>query len=198
MDVILATRNPSKAEQIQAVFAGTPIKILTLDQAGIEGQAEEDGDTLEHNSLVKAQYVWDRKHQWVIADDTGVFINVLGGIPGVHAATWAGNVSTEEAVQFILTQMKDVPVGKRTATFRTLATVISPDGTVYTFTGEAPGTLLEAPRGNVQSNMPYSPLFVADGQSKTWSEMSVDEENAVSHRGKAFRKVREFLEKQIA
>jgi XTP/dITP diphosphohydrolase len=198
MDIILATRNPSKAEQIQAIFAGAPLKILTLTQAGIEGEGIEDGETLEHNCLKKAQYAWEQSHRWTMADDTGVFIDALGGVPGVHAANWAGDVSTEEAMQFILVRMKDVPVGKRTATFRTLATVIAPDGTVTTFIGEAPGIILEAPRGTVQRNMPYSPIFVPDGQAKTWSEMTLEEENAVSHRGKSFRQVREFLEKQIA
>lgn len=196
MDIILATRNPSKAEQIQAVFTGTDIKVSTLSDTRVEGQAVEDGDTLEENSLKKARYVWDRTHRWVIADDTGVFIDALGGIPGVHAATWAGNVSTEEAMHFILGKMKDIPAEKRTVTFRTLATVISPEGTVTTFNGEAPGKILEAPRGTIQPNMPYSPLFIPDGQTKTWSEMSIEEENIISHRGRAFRQVRDFLQKQ--
>lgn len=198
MKVILSTRNPSKAKGIIAVFKGVPIQVLTLDQAGIAGEVIEDGATLEENAEKKARFAWEHSKQWSIADDTGLFIDVLEGRPGIHAARWTGEESsTEDIMHFTLEKLAGVPPEKRTATFKTVAAVIEPDGTTYFFTGEVQGTLLEAPRTPCPPKMPYSALFVPDGYQKTWSEMTTDEANAISHRGIAFRKVRTFLQSQL-
>lgn len=192
MDIILATRNPSKAKQIGAVFAGLPITIKSLDDFGIEGEAVEDGSTLEENAMKKASYAWEKSaHQWSMADDTGVFISALNGAPGIHAARWAGNVSTEEIMHHTLRLLKDKR--DRTGVFRTVAVVISRHGSPRTFVGEMHGTFLKEPRTQCQPMMPYSAIFVPDGQEKTWAEMSVAGENAISHRGKAFALVRSYL-----
>lgn len=193
MDIILSTRNPSKAKQIRAIFESLPLKVLTLDEAGIAGQGFEDGETLEHNGLKKALYAWEHSgHKWCMSDDTGLFIEALGGFPGVHAADWLGEATTEEIMCGILKKMEGIE--NRAAIFRTVATLVAPDGTVRTFEGEVHGRLLAEPGAQAQKNMPYSPLFVVDGKDVPWAQMSVEEENAVSHRGKAFRLVREYLE----
>jgi XTP/dITP diphosphohydrolase len=196
MDIILATRNPSKAEQIREVFRGSEIKVLTLADVSIEGDAIEDGETLEDNALKKAMFAHNHAPAgiWTMADDTGIFINTLNGLPGVRSARWAGETATtEEIMQYTLNHLKEF--ANRSATFRTVVALVAPDGKKYFFEGEVVGHLLEAPRVSPQPKMPYSPLFVPDGSNKTWAEMSVNEENAISHRGKAFRKVRAFLEK---
>tara|TARA_B100000508_G_scaffold104314_2_gene82650 strand:- start:1007 stop:1603 length:597 start_codon:yes stop_codon:yes gene_type:complete len=198
MEIILATRNVSKAAQIKDVFAGTPINVLTLDEVGIEGEAVEDGSTLEENAFKKIGHAAaQRPGSWIIADDTGIFIDALDGQPGIRAARWAGDVSTEEIMNFTLGKLDGIPFEKRTATFRTLAAVIDPDGNRYTFVGELPGNILEAPAKECQPHMPYSAIFMPDGHDKTWAEMSITEENAISHRGKAFGAAREFLVTQI-
>jgi XTP/dITP diphosphohydrolase len=194
MDVILSSRNPSKALQIQTLFGDSTVRVRTLSEVGIEGDVVEDGTTLEENATKKAVFAHENaKDSWVMSDDTGLFINAFDGEPGVNAAYWAGmDVPTEVTMQYCLDRMKDV--ADRSATFRTIVVVISPDGKHRTFGGEVEGTILEAPRVTPQPKMPYSPLFVPKGQDNSWAEMSTEEENAISHRGIAFRKVREFLE----
>ncbi len=194
MDLILSTRNPKKVEQIRAMFAGTSVKILTLEDAGVTGEAVEDGDTLGKNAMKKAIFAQEHTGKWSIADDAGVFIDALNGQPGVHSARWAGrDASTEDVMRFTLEKLKHVLPGKRTATFRTEVILMDPQAQWWSFVGEAPGTILTAPRGPCRPKMPYSSIFVPDGQPKVWAEMSVEEENAISHRGKAFIQARNFL-----
>ena len=193
MNIILSTRNPSKALQIKAIFGGSLLSIQTLAEAGIGGEAVEDGMTLEANAAKKALYAHEcGDGSWTMADDTGIFIDALGGEPGVRSARWAGDVPTEEITKYTLQCLENA--SDRSATFRTVVVVISPDGVEHTFVGEVRGTLLIAPRVPPQPKMPYSPLFVPNGQEKVWAEMTTEEENTISHRGIAFRKVRAFLE----
>jgi len=196
MIIVLATRNPSKTEQIKAVFHNSQFTIKTLTEAGIEGEAVEDGATLEENALKKARYAFRRlkEKQWVMADDTGLFIDALHGEPGVHSAYWGGrNLSTEQILAYGLERMKNIR--DRRATFKTVVAVISPEGKEYMFHAEVKGNLLETPRVKFQPKMPYSSLFVPEGFQKSWAEMSVDEENKISHRGRAFQKVKLALSK---
>lgn len=196
MNVILSTRNPSKAEQIRALFAGSCLRVFSLDEAHISGEAVEDGTTLEENAFKKAWFAHThaRKNVWAMADDTGLYIHALNGEPGVYAARWAGeNKTTDEITQYCLKRMENVE--NRSATFRTAVAVIGPDGTRYSFTGEVEGRLRQAPRVQPQPKMPYSALFVPAGHDLSWAEMSVEEENAISHRGIAFRSARAFLER---
>ncbi len=131
---------------------------------------------------------------WVVAEDTGFFIDALGGRPGIYAARWAGDgLTTEEIMHYTLRELKDIPEEARTATFTTVAVLVSPEGVVSVFTGSVLGSLLTSPRTECQPNMPYSALFMPSGTNKVWAEMEVAEENAISHRGKAFRQVRDYL-----
>jgi XTP/dITP diphosphohydrolase len=199
MEIILSTRNKSKATQIRAIFKGLPLTIETLDEAGIIGDVVEDGVTLGENALKKALFASERSKKWAIADDTGFFIDALDGQPGIHAARWAGETaSTEDILRYTLEKLKDVSPPLRTATFRTVAAVCAPDGNSFTFVGEVSGSILLKPRVACQPKMPYSAIFVPDGQLKVWAEMSVDEENAISHRGKAFVQVRDFFKSKTA
>ena len=198
MDIILSTRNPSKAEQIKAVFSGTHFNILTLTDADIQGEAVEDGDTLEANALKKAHYaqIHGPKGFWTMSDDTGLFITHLNGQPGIWAARWAGETaSTEEITNHTLGKMKGA--ADRSARFETVVAIVDPEGNEHIFKGICEGALLDAPKAPAQPKMPYSPLFKPNGYDKVWAEMQTDEENAVSHRGKAFRAARAWLETQI-
>ena len=192
MKIILSTRNPSKADQIKAMFPSPSIEILTLDEAGIIGEGVEDGTTLQENSLKKALFA-KTEEAWSMADDTGLFIPALNGEPGIRAARWAGdNVSAEEATKYCLIRMNGI--SDRRATFETVVALVSPEGKEYFFTGKIDGELLDAPKVKAQPKMPYSPLFMPNGTGKVWAEMTVEEENAISHRGQAFRQVVAFLE----
>jgi XTP/dITP diphosphohydrolase len=195
MKIVLSTRNPSKAEQIRAVFSDPAVEVLTLADVGIEGEAVEDGFTLGENALKKARFAYERATEkcWTMADDTGLFITALNGEPGIKAARWAGETATtEEIMQYTLVKLEGAE--DRTATFETVVALMSPDGEEYFFSGKASGSLLSAPRVPFQPKMPYSPLFVPDGKDKVWAEMTTEEENEISHRGQAFRQVRAFLE----
>ena len=194
MNIILSTRNRSKVEQIKILFSDLDATVKSLDEAGISGEAVEDGTTLEENALKKAMFAWEQTVGWIMADDTGLFIDALGGQPGIHAARWAGReAKTEDIMNFTLERLRGVPMGKRTATFMTVAVVISPDGDSRVFSGSVSGTLSTEPRTICQIDMPYSAIFIPSGQEKVWAQMSIDEENAISHRGQAFRQVRDFL-----
>jgi XTP/dITP diphosphohydrolase len=191
MRIVLSTRNPSKIEQIKAIFTGTPISIMSLAEAGIEGEGVEDGTSLVENAMKKALFA-HRPGEWSMADDTGIYIHALEGRPGIHSARWAGDTATtDEITTFTLKQMEGVR--DRSASFRTTVALISPDGVRRVFSATVWGELLEAPRVSAQPMMPYNPLFIPQGSKKVLAEMSVDEENAVSHRGKAFRLAREYL-----
>lgn len=167
-----------------------------MDEAGVEGEAVEDGLTLEENATKKALYASrNAGGAWAMADDTGIFITALDGRPGIHAARWAGDVSTEEIMQYCLNALDGAP--DRSAVFRTVVVIATPDGATHSFVGEVTGILLESPRKEPQPKMPYSPLFVPDGEELSWAEMSTEHENAISHRGIAFRKARAFLDTQL-
>jgi XTP/dITP diphosphohydrolase len=194
MKIILSTRNPSKAEQIKAIFSGSSFTILTLDDAGIVGEGIEDGVSLEENAFKKAFFSHHQsKGEWTMADDTGLFINHLNGEPGIKAARWAGeNASTDEITTYTLKKLKGAL--DRSARFETVVALISPGGKAYYFSGKIRGIILESPKTKPQPKMPYSGIFMPDQTNKVWAEMTVEEENLISHRGKAFREVRAFLE----
>lgn len=194
MQVVLSTRNPSKAEQIKAIFAGSSIDIITLNETSIKGDAVEDGTSLRENALKKAIFVHEHSEPkvWVMADDTGFFINVLNGAPGAWASRWAGETATtDEITHYTLKQLEGVV--DRSAIFETVVALISPEGKQYFFSGKVQGKILAAPKAPPQPKMPYSSIFMPDGTHLVWAEMTVEQENSISHRGKAFRKAREFL-----
>ena len=194
MKIILSTRNPSKAEQIRAIFAGSSFTILTLDDAGIVGEGVEDGVSLEENAFKKARFSHEQSEGvWTMADDTGLFINHLNGEPGIKAARWAGeNASTDEITAHTLKKLEGAL--DRSARFETVVALVSPKGKVHYFSGEIWGIILESPKAMPQPKMPYSGIFMPDQANKVWAEMTVEEENLISHRGKAFREARAFLE----
>lgn len=198
INIILSTRNPSKAEQIKAMFGDLPVKIQTLSEANIHGEAIEDGRTLEENATKKVIFARARTQEtfWIMAEDTGLFITELDGAPGIYAARWAGeHAATEEITRFTLDQLKDAT--DRSARFETVVVLVDPKGIKHVFRGEVRGKIAETPKAKAQPKMPYSPLFSPEGSDKVWAEMTTEEENAVSHRGKAFRQVVEFLKKEL-
>ncbi len=194
MRIILSTKNPSKALQIQTLLNDDAFEVVTLGEIGIHDDVVEDGNTLEENAFKKAIFAFEQTGEYVIAEDTGLFIDALAGRPGIHAARWAGDsATTEEIRDYTLEQLRNVPLELRTATFKTVAIVMFPDGSHTVCTGELPGLILLEPRMECQPKMPYSALFQPLGHQKTWAEMTTEEENAISHRGEAFRNVRDIL-----
>jgi XTP/dITP diphosphohydrolase len=195
MNIVLATRNQTKIDQIRPIFHGLDITLLSLKEAGVEGGAVTDGITIQENAVKKALYVSERLHEWVIADDTALCIDALEGRPGIYSSSWAGEGKTDEQIMsYTLDQLAEVPLMDRTAKFSTAAAIVSPGGdTAHCFTKSIKGSILLAPRVACQPNMPYSAIFVPKGQEKTWAEMTVEEENGFSQRGAAFWEVRKVF-----
>lgn len=195
-DLILATRNPRKVEEVVNVFVNSNIRLLTLEDVGIVGEGTEDGKTLEQNAFNKSWFAFthlgDRVGAWAAADDTGLFIDALGGQPGVRSARWAGDgATTNDTMHYCLERMEGIT--DRAATFRTTVTAFAPDGTGHIFMGALKGRLLEESRA-ILPNMPYAGLFVPEGEELCLAEMTIGHENTISHRGKAFNQLRRFLE----
>ena len=197
MEITLSTHNPSKAIEIKAIFEGSDIIVHTLEDVGIEGEAEETALTLEGNAALKSFFAYEKSggKSWSMADDTGIFITALDGEPGVRSAKWLSDTATTEETQnYCLKRL----VGKkdRSAVFKTVVVVTSPEGVNFSFSGEVQGTMLEMPRVPFRPKMPYSALFVPEGETRSFAEMTIERENKISHRGKAFRLAHLFLENQ--
>ena len=188
---VLATANPDKAAEIRDILS--PLGLTLRERPREVPDVVEDGDTLEDNALLKARALCDATGVAAIADDTGLFVDALGGAPGVHSARYAGLSATYgENVDKLLTEMASVPAQLRTARFRTVAAVSYPDGSWFVVDGELEGVIAVAPRG--EGGFGYDPVFVADGaHGRTLAELTPAEKHALSHRGNALRALAEAL-----
>lgn len=190
LSLVTATANPHKVEEISAIL-GDAVELLPRPDE--VGDVVEDADTLEGNARLKAAAICDATGQAAVADDTGLEVDVLGGAPGVHSARYAGAEGDAEAnLAKLLRELDGVPVERRTARFRTVALVRRPDGSEVVTHGVVEGRIIDEPRG--VGGFGYDPVFVPlDGDGSTFAEMSDDEKNAISHRGRAFRALRDAL-----
>jgi XTP/dITP diphosphohydrolase len=192
MRLIFSTHNQGKLKEIKMILSG--FEILGSDEIGIHEDVEEDGVTLTENALKKARYVAQKSGEWTIADDSGLFIKALGGEPGVKTARWAGDgVKGMELIRYVLERMKDIPVGERQGYFESVAALVAPDGRERIFTGRMEGEILEQPVGNQRPGLPYDVIFKLKDESIVFSEMTDEAKNAISHRGRAFQQLKEFL-----
>lgn len=190
--LVIATQNRNKFTEMNSALSGAGWEILPgYDFPGIP-DVEEDGTTLEENSKKKARVVSDFAHLPALSDDTGLFVEALGGQPGIYAARFAGEkCSYEDNVRKLLGLLKDVPQDKRQALFRTVITIYYPDGRFQQVSGEVQGGITMKARG--KGGFGYDPIFLPSGFSKVFAEMSLDEKNRISHRGLAVQKARELL-----
>ncbi len=198
MKIIFATHNPGKVKEVSALLAGLDVEIVSAEEAGVIEEAVEDGKTFEENALKKARFVVERTGEWAMADDSGICIDALGGEPGVYSARYAGaGASAEKLINFILEKIKDTPTAERTATFFTAVALISPNGEHWIFEGKVPGQLAPSPRGTPRLKLPYDVVFIPEGESRTFAEMTDEEKNSISHRAMAFLKLKDFLAKKF-
>lgn len=168
-------------------------RILSLEEIGCREELPETESTLEGNSFQKAAYVHNHFHLPCFADDTGLEVTALGGAPGVYSARYAGEQkNSDDNISLLLANLSGSP--DRSARFRTVITLIGING-VQKFEGIVNGTILESRRGS--AGFGYDPVFQPDGFDKTMAEMTMEEKNAISHRGQAIRKLVAYL-KSIA
>ena len=189
MKLVLASRNRHKIKEIQAVLneLGLDVTLLSLDDIGYEGEIEETGTTFEENAKIKAKASADMGY-YSIADDSGLEVRALGGRPGVYSARYAGEPCNDENNNDkLLNEMDSVPDGERDASFVSVIAFIDPFKPENSFTvrGECPGVIIRQRRGN--GGFGYDPLFYLPQLNKTYAEITTDEKNAVSHRGKSIR-----------
>jgi XTP/dITP diphosphohydrolase len=184
--VVLATRNEGKVVELRRILAAYDITLVGMDEATSLGDIVEDGDTFAANALLKAHAVSRASGLVAVADDSGLAVDALGGMPGIFSARWAGRHGDDAAnLELVLAQLGDVPDERRGAAFICVAAAATPDGRELVVEGRIDGSLIRVPRGS--NGFGYDPIFVPTGETRTTAEMSADEKDAISHRGKAFR-----------
>lgn len=193
--LIFATHNPGKVIEMRQMLEGLPIEVLSADEVGVTEDVVEDAETFTENALKKARFVAHKSREWAVADDSGLTIDALDGRPGVQSARWAGDgASDDQLVAHTLEQLKNVDCS-RGASLHSVVALVSPEGEEWTFEGVVEGSIVLSPRGTPRKKLPYDVLFCPIGHNRTFAEMSNEQKNALSGRGKAFKKLRDFLQK---
>ena len=188
--VVLATRNAGKVVELQRILTG--IELLGLDQVAAYEPGPETEPTFRGNALLKAREACAATGLPSVADDSGLEVDALNGMPGVLSARWAGRHGDDLAnLELLLGQVADVPDERRGARFVCAAAAVLPDGRELVVEGEMRGTLLREPRGS--NGFGYDPVFLPDGSELSSAELTSDEKDAISHRGKAFRELAPLL-----
>ena len=189
MKIVFATNNAHKLGEVAQVV-GDKFEFVTLRECGITEDIPENEPTLEGNALAKARYVYERTGLNCFADDTGLEVDALGGEPGVRSARYATDGHDDEAnKKLLLERMQGVE--SRAAQFRTAVALII-GGKEYLFEGVVRGDIATEEHG--EGGFGYDPLFLPEGGEKTFAEMSAEAKNEISHRGRAVRKLAEFLQ----
>ena len=193
MDVLIATHNMKKRAELHRILEPLGFHALLDFECGvILREVEETGKTFAENALLKARAGCADSMMPCIADDSGLCIDALNGEPGVYSARYLGeDTPYAEKMRLILERMRDVPAEKRTARFVSAVACVFPTGVWFTVEGVCEGTIGDAPRGD--NGFGYDPIFMVDGRS--FAELSAEEKDAVSHRGRALRALAEKLDR---
>jgi len=196
MKLIIASNNQHKVIEIKAILGDYFEQILSLRDAGIDIDVEEDADTFEGNALKKASEIFkDVNCDAVLSDDSGLEVDALGGAPGVYSARYAGEGHDDEANNAkLLENMKDIPDEKRNCRFVSAVALVRRDKEPMVVRGAVEGRLLYAARG--ENGFGYDPLFFYEPFNKSFAELTPEEKNTVSHRKRALEAMRELLEQE--
>jgi XTP/dITP diphosphohydrolase len=188
--LVLATRNHGKIAELRRILDG--IDVMGLDEFPDAPDVPETELTFEGNALLKARAIAAHTGLPAVADDSGLCVDALNGMPGVFSARWSGRHGDDQAnLDLLLGQLSDVAPEHRGARFACVAAIAWPSGEEDAVEGFMDGSIVDAPRGT--NGFGYDPIFVAEGESRTTAEMPPDEKDAISHRGKAFRALAELL-----
>ncbi len=191
-ELLVATRNRGKLKELEALLAGAVDRLLSPVDIPDVPEVEEDGASFQENAVKKAHCVALSIGKPVLADDSGLVVEALGGRPGVYSARFAGEgASDDDNNSKLLREMACLPAERRTAAFRCVVALCFPDGICRTFDGELRGVILDAPRGT--GGFGYDPLFLVPEYGQTLAELPLEVKNSISHRGKALAKLKEYL-----
>lgn len=196
--VVLATRNAAKLRELARILGaedhGEQIRLAGLDEFPGAPDVPETGATFEENALLKARAIADYTGLPAVADDSGLCVDALNGMPGVLSARWAGGHGDDQAnLELVLAQVADVPDTRLGAQFVCAAALVVPGSASreWVVTGQVEGRLIRAPRGS--GGFGYDPIFLPDGFGQTTAEMTAEAKDAISHRGRAFRALTPFI-----
>ncbi|NUP30555.1 MAG: XTP/dITP diphosphatase [Streptomycetaceae bacterium] len=196
--LVLATRNANKVTELQQILkaAGLDIELVGVTEFPDVADVPETGLTFAANALLKAHAVAKATGLPAIADDSGLCVEALNGMPGIFSARWAGRHGDDRAnLDLLLAQLSDIAPEHRAAHFACAAALALPDGTERVVEGRLNGSLTTAPRGT--NGFGYDPILQVDGDTRTTAELTPDEKNAISHRGKAFRAIVPVVEELV-
>ena len=195
--VVLATRNAGKLRELARILSaqdsgGAQIRLAGLDEFPGVPDVPETGATFEENALLKARAIASYTGLPAVADDSGLCVDALCGMPGVLSARWAGAHGDDQAnLELVLAQLADVPDARLAARFVCAAALVVPGSREWVVTGRVEGRLIRSPRGS--GGFGYDPIFLPDGFGQTTAEMTAEAKDAISHRGRAFRALAPFI-----
>ncbi len=193
MEVIVATRNKGKLREFRDALRGLGLRIYGLSDLPEAPEIEEDGKTFAENALKKARFYAAYTGKLTIADDSGLEVDSLGGDPGVYSARYAGERATnQENNRKLLKELEGIPISKRGARFKCVVAIRSPKGKEAIAEGSCRGRIGFKEKG--RRGFGYDPLFLLPKSGKTMAELSLEEKNGISHRGKALRKIRRMIQ----
>lgn len=193
MKLLVATKNAHKLKEMKEILNIPGLELISLLEVENPPEIVEDGSTFKENALIKARTVANSLSCWAMADDSGIEVDALKGEPGVHSARFGGeNLSDAQRNRLLLQRLEGVPIEKRTARFRCVMAVVSPDGEEFVAEGRCEGRIALAPRGD--HGFGYDPLFLLpDG--RTMAELPPEKKNRISHRYRALQAIRPVLVK---
>ncbi|ARW07767.1 XTP/dITP diphosphatase [Bacillus atrophaeus] len=192
-EAIIATHNPGKVKEFKDILAPKGYDVKSLADIGFLEEIEETGHTFEENAVLKAEAVAKAVNKMVIADDSGLSVDNLGGSPGVYSARYAGEQKDDMAnINKVLQELKGIEKEQRTARFRCALAVSIPGEETKTVEGHVEGYIAEEPKG--ENGFGYDPIFIVKDKDKTMAELTSDEKNKISHRANALKKLSQLLE----
>lgn len=192
--LLLATNNQGKIREYKSLLQNIPYELITFAEQGITTEVSEMGGSLEENARLKATVIADKSQLITLADDSGLEVDALGGEPGPLSARYAGEgASDRDRVDYLLSQLDGVPWEKRTARFRCVIAIATPNGKAEICSGECGGIITFEPRG--KHGFGYDPIFYLPELDKTMAELPLSLKNQVSHRGQAARKAHQLLKR---
>jgi XTP/dITP diphosphohydrolase len=193
--LLLATNNKAKVREYQSLLKDLAVELVLPAELGITTNVDEVGGSLEENARLKAMVLAARSQLLALADDSGLEVDALGGEPGRLSARYAGEgASDKDRIDYLLTKLEGVPGEKRSARFRCVIAVATPEGEVEFCSSECPGFITFEPRG--EQGFGYDPVFYLPELDKTMAELTMAEKNEISHRGRAAREAMRLLRRK--
>ena len=194
--IVFATGNEGKMREVRLILKDLGLPVLSMKEAGVSLDIEENGTTFAENAMIKAKAVWQQTGGIVLADDSGLVVDYLGGEPGVYSARYLGeDTSYEIKNQAIIDRLADAKEEERTARFVSVIAAVLPDGSELVTEGTVEGLIAHAPAGN--GGFGYDPIFFLPEYGVTSAEIPIEKKNEISHRGKALEAMKMKLRERL-